>query len=79
VSTRKLSTLLLATAATLGIGMGSTFAQGSPSADGYVYPNFWGQVYSQPTPKGQTVAQSHTNHSNGTWLFPPDPNGGGGG
>lgn len=81
-----MKTMLLAAAAVLTLGVGSAFAQSSPSAGGYVYPNFWGQDYSQPVAKGQSVTQSNGNsvgmyatHSRnaGTWLFPPNPNSGG--
>src|SRR5579863_2050181 len=82
---KKLSTLLFATVATMGIGMGSAFAQSSPSASGYVYPDFWGTAAAQTAPKSNAATQSSgdsigtyaTQSSHGTWLFPPDPNGGG--
>ncbi len=85
MNARKLSTLLLATAATLGIGMGSAFAQTSESASGYVYPDFWGNEAAQTAPKGDAATQSSgdpistyvTQSSHGTWLFPPNPNSGG--
>jgi hypothetical protein len=83
-------TMFLAATAALALGVGSAYAQGSQSADGYVFPDFWGTPAAQPVAKGQSVAQSngdaigtyatqtHTEHS-GTWLFPADPWGGGNG
>jgi hypothetical protein len=86
MNVKNLSTLLLATAATLGIGIGSAFAQQGPNANGYVYPDFWGNATSQAAPKVTAAAPSNSEsvatyvtHSGnqGTWLFPPDPNAGG--
>jgi hypothetical protein len=88
MDTMKVSTLMLATVATLGIGISSAFAQGSAAESGYVYPDFWGTAATQPAPQGHIVAQpngdsvgtyvTHSEH-NGTWLFPPDPWDGGNG
>jgi hypothetical protein len=81
-----MKTMFLAAAAALTLGMGSAFAQNSPSASGYVYSNFWGQDYSQPAAKGQSVSRLNGNsvgiyttrsRNAGTWLFPPNPNSGG--
>ena len=84
MNTKNLSTMLLATVATLGIGMGSAFAQSSQS--GYAFPDFWGNAVTQTAPQGNATAQSsggsigtyvtQSSHD-GTWLFPPDPNAGG--
>jgi hypothetical protein len=84
-----MKTMFLAAAAVLSLGIGSAFAQGSPSASGYVYSGFWGtQTTQQSAPTGHPVAQPNGNaigsyatrtEHNGTWLFPPDPWGGGGG
>ena len=79
--------IFLAAAAALILGIGSAFAQGNPSASGYLYPDFWGPQAVPPAQTGNSPIQSnrdaigtyttHTDH-NGTWLFPPDPWGGGG-
>lgn len=80
---KNLPTLLLAAAATLGLGINSALAQ---DASGYVYPDFWGDQASQVAPqahatvpsRGDAVGTYVTHSSNaGTWLFPPDPNNGG--
>ena len=66
-----MKTMFLAAAAVLSLGVGSAFAQGTPSASGYVYPDYWAtQTAQQSALKGHSVA--HTDR-NGTWLFPPDP------
>jgi len=83
-----MKTTLLAAAAVLSLGIGSAFAQSTPSANGYVYPDFWGDQVAQTVPQqGHAVTQSngdpintyatHT-EQNGTWLFPPNPNSGNG-
>jgi hypothetical protein len=86
MNTKKLSTMLLVTVATLGIGMGSAFAQTSPGGSGYIYPDFWGNEASQSASQSPAVTQSNgdsvatyatQSRHDGTWLFPPDPNGGG--
>jgi len=83
-----MKTTLLAAAAVLSLGIGSAFAQSTPSTSGYVYPDFWGNQAAQTVPQqGHVVTQSngdpistYATHSeqNGTWLFPPNPNGGNG-
>jgi hypothetical protein len=78
-------TMFLAAAAVISLGMGVAFAQSSPSASGYVYPNFWGNQAAQTAPQGHVAPQSSgdaistyvTQTSQGTWLFPPNPNNGG--
>jgi hypothetical protein len=84
-----MKTMFLAGAVALTLGMGSAFAQSSASVSGYVYPNFWGDQPAQTTaqshaatplsgdPIGTYATQTHT-ENNGTWLFPPNPLGGGG-
>ena len=79
---------LLAAAAVLSLGIGSAFAQSTPSASGYVYPDFWGDQAAQTAPQqGHAVTQSngdpistYSTHAeqNGTWLFPPNSNSGNG-
>jgi hypothetical protein len=81
-----MKTVFLAVAAALALGVGSAYAQGNPSASGYVYPDFWGNQAAQTAPLGHAATQSsgdpistfatHTDHS-GIWLFPPNPNNGG--
>jgi hypothetical protein len=85
---RTMKTTLLAAAAVLTLGMGSAFAQSTPSASGYVYPDFWGDQTARTVPQqGHAVAQSngdpisaYSTHAeqNGTWLFPPNSNSGNG-
>ena len=82
-----MKTMFLVAAAAFTLGIGSAYAQGSPSASGYVYPDFWGKQTAQTTPQGDAATQSsgapistyvtHT-ENNGTWLFPPNQLGGGG-
>ena len=78
-----MKTMFLAAAAVLSLGVGSAFAQTSPTEGGYVYPDYWAtQTAQQSAPKSHPVAQSdgdaigtyvtHT-QNDGTWLFPPDP------
>ena len=83
-----MKTTLLAAAAVLSLGIGSAFAQSTPSASGYVYPDFWGTPAAQKVPQqGHAVTQSNGDlistyatqtENNGTWLFPPNPYGGNG-
>jgi hypothetical protein len=82
-----MKTMYLAAAAALTLGIGSAYAQGSPGASGYVYPDFWGKQTAQTAPQGHAAIPSsgdsistyvtHT-ENNGTWLFPPNSLGGGG-
>jgi hypothetical protein len=78
-------TMFLAAAAVVSLGMNVAFAQSSPSASGYVYPNFWGnqaaqtapQAHAGPQSSGESISTFVTQTSQGTWLFPPNPNNGG--
>jgi len=82
-----MKTMFLVAAAAFTLGIGSAYAQGSPSDSGYVYPDFWGKQTAQTTPQGDAATQSSGDHisayvthteNNGTWLFPPNQLGGGG-
>jgi hypothetical protein len=85
---KTMKTMFFAAAIALTLGMGSSFAQSSPSASGYVYPNFWGDQAAQTATQGHAATQlsrgsigtfatqTHTD-VNGIWLFPPNPNSGG--
>ena len=81
-----MKTMLLAAAAALSLGVGSTYASESGSqAGGYVYPDY--QFPTQTAPSAATAqngqaTQLYVTHSqaapnHGTWLFPPDQFGGG--
>jgi hypothetical protein len=83
-----MKTMFFAAAMALTLGMGSAFAQSSPSANGYVYPNFWGDQAAPTATQGHAATQSNGNligtfatqtqrEPNGIWLFPPNPNNGG--
>lgn len=70
----KLSTLLFAAAAMLGVGITSAFA----ATSGYQYPDFWGTQAVRHVPNdpanGGTVGAYVTQSNQGTWLFPPNAN-----
>ena len=77
--------MLLAAVTALGLGVAPAFAADVQSNSGYVYPNFWGTEATQqqvPATKapvqssGATIGVYATQSSHGTWLFPPNPNGG---
>jgi hypothetical protein len=76
---------LLAAVAAVGFGIAPAFAADMQSNSGYVYPDFWGASPAQQVPVAKVPAQSNgatidtfvTQSSQGTWLFPPNPNGGG--
>ena len=84
-----MKTMLLAAAA-LSLGIGSAYAAQGP-ADGYVYPDYIapGSVYAGAPTSVQTTpvtAQNdravhtyvtHSQSSQGIWLFPPSQAGGG--
>ena len=84
-----MKTMFLAAAAALSLGIGSAYAgDGQGPAGGYVFPGYVipGSVYAgAQTPSVPAVqngqAQTHTyvtrSQSQGTWLFPPNPNQGG--
>jgi hypothetical protein len=84
-----MKTMLLAAAAALSLGIGSAYAgDGQGPAGGYVFPGYVipGSVYAgAQTPSAPAAqngqAQTHAyvtrSQSQGTWLFPPNPNQGG--
>jgi hypothetical protein len=75
---------LLAAVAALGLGVAPAFAADMQSNGGYRYPDFWGTETVQQAPAAKAPAQSNgaavgvyaTQSSDGTWLFPPNPNSG---
>ena len=85
-----MKTMLFAAATALSLGIGSAYAAQGP-ADGYVYPDYIapGSVYAgaptsvQTTPvtaqNGRAVHTyvTHSQSSQGIWLFPPNQAGGG--
>lgn len=81
-----MKTTLLAAVAAMGLGIAPAFAADMQSNSGYVFPNFWGTAAVQQAPAAKAPAQSQgssigtytTQSSQGTWLFPPNPNGGNG-
>jgi hypothetical protein len=84
-----MKTMLLAAAAALSLGIGSAYAgDGEGPAGGYVFPGYIipGSVYAgaqtpsvATTQNGQARTHVYVTHSQsqGTWLFPPNPNQGG--
>jgi hypothetical protein len=77
-----MKTMLFAAAA-LSLGIGSAYAAQGP-ADGYVYPDYItpGSVYAGAPTSVQTARAVHTyvthsQSSQGIWLFPPSQAGGG--
>ncbi len=80
-----MKTTLLAALAALGLGIAPAFAADLSGNSGYTYPDFWGTDAVQQVPAAKTPVQSNgatvgtyaTQSSQGTWLFPPNPNGGG--
>ncbi len=80
-----MKTTFLATVAAIGLSIAPAFAADMQSNSGYMYPDFWGNEAAQQAPAATAPAQSnaasigvyHTQASQGTWLFPPNPNGGG--
>jgi hypothetical protein len=81
-----MKTTFLAAVAALGLGIAPALAAGMQSDSGYKYPDFWGTAAAQQAPAARAPAQSNgatigtyvtQSRSQGTWLFPPDPNGGG--
>ena len=87
------TTMLFAAAAALSLGIGSAYADaGGGKAGGYVYPDYIAPstIYAgtpsqvQKTAPVATAQDGQTIHayvaqsrSLGTWLFPPNMNGGG--
>ena len=84
MKTRFASTLLAA-ATVVGLGAAPAFAADPNANSGYVFPNFWGTETAQQAPSAQASNRADgaalgtyvTQTSHGTWLFPPNPNGGG--
>ena len=80
-----MKTTLLAAVAAVGLSIAPAFAADMGSNSGYMYPDYWGTETAQQAPAAKPVAQSDaatvgtyvTQSSQGTWLFPPNPNGGG--
>ena len=80
-----MKTTLLAAVAAIGFGIAPAFAADLSSNSGYEYPDAWGTETAQQVPAAKAQAQSNgatvgtyaTQSSQGTWLFPPNPNGGG--
>jgi hypothetical protein len=79
--TRFTSTTLLAAVTVLALGAAPAFAA---NTSGYEFPDFWGTARAQQAPAsaqaradGAPIHAYVTQSSHGTWLFPPNPNGGG--
>jgi hypothetical protein len=79
-------TTFLSAVAAIGLGIAPALAADVQSNSGYMYPDFWGAEAAQQAPAAKAPAQSNDatigayatqSRSQGTWLFPPDPNGGG--
>jgi hypothetical protein len=85
MNTRSLSTAMLAAATVVGLGIAPALAASPEANSGYAVPNFWGsaaaqQAQSAPAQNhadGAAIGAYVTQTSHGTWLFPPNPNGGG--
>ena len=79
-----MKTTLLAAVAAVGFGIAPAFAADMPSNSGYAFPDFWGTEPTHQVPLAKVPAQLNsatigtfvTRSSPGTWLFPPNPNGG---
>jgi hypothetical protein len=79
-----MKTTLLAAVAAVGLGIAPALAADMQSNSGYMHPDFWGTEAAQQAPAGKAPVQSNgatistyvTQSSQGTWLFPPNPNGG---
>ena len=83
--TKFTSSTLLAAVATVGLGITPALAAGPSNSSGYEFPGFWGDMPAQQTTTaahipnlagGASVGMYVTQTSHGTWLFPPNPNGG---
>jgi hypothetical protein len=77
-------TLFLASAAVIGLGVSSAFAgDGDGTHPNTYFTEIPGVVAQAPVQQQNSAyAANHTgayiaNHSTGTWIFPPDPYGGG--
>ena len=77
-----MKTIMLAATAALALSVGSAYAQSGGS--GYAFPDFWGDAAAQQAPAAPVTSNQApggvgtyvTQSSHGTWLFPPNPNGG---
>ena len=75
------SNTLLATVATVGLGIAPAMAAGPSNSNGYEFPDFWGDAPAQQTTTAHAPSQAggasvhtyDTQTSHGTWLFPPNP------
>ncbi len=79
-----MKTLFLAAATVLGLGVGSAYADGGVPASNTTFTQFPGVLSSvphapaaAPTQDGRGVQDYAAQSSRGTWLFAPNPNGGG--
>jgi hypothetical protein len=85
MKTRFTSTALLAAVASLGLSIAPAFADGQGTVPNTYFTELPGVVAKPATGGAATVLQQAgpsigtyaTNHSTGTWLFPPNPNQGG--
>jgi hypothetical protein len=84
---KTMKTMFLAAAAALSLGVGSAYAnEGGPVANTFFteLPGYIAQPPAQTVPSvataqsGQTHVYATGSQSKGTWLFPPNQNGGGG-
>jgi hypothetical protein len=79
-----MKTMLLAAVAAVGFGIGPAFAADMQANRGYASPDFWGTEPTHQVPLAKVPTQSNgaiigtfvTRSSQGTWLFPPNPNAG---
>jgi len=81
MNTRFTSTTLLAAITALGLSIAPALANAQTGNSGYVFPRYGEGVPAQQAPSATardgTVTNTYVTHSNqGTWLFPPDQNGG---
>ena len=82
-----MKTTFLAAVAAIGLGIAPALAADTQSNSDYMYPDFWGTEATEQAPAPKAPAQSNdaaigpyatqSSEGEGTWLFPPDPNGGG--
>jgi hypothetical protein len=86
MKTRFTSTALLAAVASLGLSIAPAFADGGQGTVPNTYFTELPGVVAKPATGGAATVQQQagpsigtyaTNHSTGTWLFPPNPNQGG--
>ncbi len=79
-----MKTLFLAAAVVLSLGVGSAYADGGVPATSTMFTQLPGVLSSAPhgpaaapTQDGRGMQDYATHASPGTWLFAPNPNGGG--